>query len=104
MSKGGRTVPAVLPVLAVLSVLSFAAWPAPSTAADALQQFTVQSDGHPLAVWARVPSAPRGAILLLHGRTWSSRPDFDLQVPGLQRSVLESLEARGFAAYALDAR
>jgi pimeloyl-ACP methyl ester carboxylesterase len=71
---------------------------------DPLQHFTVQSDGHPLAVWARVPQAPRGAILLLHGRTWSSRPDFDLQVPGLQRSVLESLQARGFAAYALDAR
>jgi pimeloyl-ACP methyl ester carboxylesterase len=43
-------------------------------------------------------------VLLLHGRTWSSRPDFDLQVPGLRRSVLESLQARGIAAYALDAR
>jgi alpha-beta hydrolase superfamily lysophospholipase len=104
MSKRLRTAPGILPVLSVLSVLSFAVWPAASSSAEALQHFTVQSDGHPLAVWARVPPAPRGAILLLHGRTWSSRPDFDLQVPGLQRSVLESLEARGFAAYALDAR
>ena len=67
-------------------------------------RFTVQSDGHPLAVWARIPPAPRGAVLLLHGRTWSSRPDFDLDVPGLHRSVLEALATRGFAAYALDMR
>ena len=91
-------------MLAALAAFSLAAYPASSLAADPLQHFTIQSDGHPLAIWARVPPAPRGAILLLHGRTWSSRPDFDLQVPGLQRSVLESLEARGFAAYALDAR
>ena len=43
-------------------------------------------------------------MLLVHGRTWSSRPDFDLQVPGLQRSVMASLAAQGFAAYAVDLR
>jgi pimeloyl-ACP methyl ester carboxylesterase len=43
-------------------------------------------------------------VLLVHGRTWSSRPDFDLQVPGMQRSVLVSLAARGWAAYAVDLR
>ena len=42
--------------------------------------------------------------MLVHGRTWSSRPDFDLQVPGLQRSVMMSLAAQGFAAYAVDMR
>jgi alpha-beta hydrolase superfamily lysophospholipase len=68
------------------------------------QRFTVQANGHPLAVWARIPLAARGAVLLIHGRTWSGRPDFDLDVPGLHRSVLEALEARGFAAYALDLR
>jgi pimeloyl-ACP methyl ester carboxylesterase len=57
-----------------------------------------------MAVWARRPVSPRGAVLLVHGRTWSGRPDFDLQVPGLQRSVLASLAARGLAAYALDLR
>jgi len=67
-------------------------------------RFTVTSDGHPMAVWGRRPAAPKGAILLVHGRTWSSRPDFDLQVPGLQRSVLISLAAQGFAAYAVDLR
>jgi pimeloyl-ACP methyl ester carboxylesterase len=68
------------------------------------ERFTVQSDGHPMAVWARRPASPRGAILLVHGRTWSSRPDFDLQVPGLRRSVMTSLAAQGFAAYAVDLR
>lgn len=67
-------------------------------------RFVVPSDGHGLVVWARRPATPRGAILLVHGRTWSSRPDFDLQVPGLQRSVLSSLAAQGFAAYAVDMR
>ena len=68
------------------------------------ERFTVQSDGHAMAVWARRPATPRGTILLVHGRTWSSRPDFDLQVPGLQRSVLASFAAQGFAAYAVDLR
>lgn len=65
---------------------------------------TVMADGHGLAVWARQPDSPRAVILLLHGRTWSARPDFDLQVPGLQRSVMQSLVQRGVAAYALDFR
>ena len=73
-------------------------------APPSLERFTVTADGHALAVWARRPSAPRGAVLLVHGRTWSSRPDFDLQVPGLQRSVLASLAAHGYAAYAVDLR
>ncbi len=68
------------------------------------ERFTVQSDGHPMAVWARRPATPRGTVLLVHGRTWSSRPDFDLQVPGLQRSVMQSLAAQGLAAYAVDLR
>ena len=82
--------------------------PAPPAASagspGAPEHFTVQSDGHPIAVWARRPASPKGAVLLIHGRTWSSRPDFDLQVPGMQRSVLVSLAAQGFAAYAADMR
>ncbi len=68
------------------------------------ERHTVQSDGHPMAVWSRRPAQPRRAALLVHGRTWSSRPDFDLQVPGLQRSVMVSLAAQGVAAYAVDLR
>lgn len=68
------------------------------------QRFTVTADRHPIAVWARMPATPRMSILLIHGRTWSSRPDFDLQVPGLKRSVMQSLANRGIAAYAVDLR
>ena len=48
--------------------------------------------------------SPKGAILLLHGRTWSSLPDFDLQVPGEHHSLMDALVARGYAVYALDLR
>jgi pimeloyl-ACP methyl ester carboxylesterase len=75
-----------------------------ASSASAPERLTVQSDGHPMAVWARRPAGPKGAVLLVHGRTWSSRPDFDLQVNGLQRSVMVSLAAQGFAAYAVDLR
>ncbi len=64
----------------------------------------VADDGHALAVWAKIPAEPRGAIVLLHGRTWSGRPDFDLQVPGEQRSTMDALAAAGLATYALDLR
>ena len=62
------------------------------------------TDGHPLTVWEKRPSAPRGSIVLLHGRTWPSLPDFDLQVPSDPASLMDALVARGFAVYALDAR
>ena len=79
--------------------------PRPSPAANpGLERLTVQSDGHQIAVWTRRPASPRGAVLFVHGRTWSGRPDFDLQVPGLQRSVLTSFASQGFAAYAIDLR
>jgi pimeloyl-ACP methyl ester carboxylesterase len=68
------------------------------------ERHVVTSDGHPMVVWARRPPQPRLAVLLVHGRTWSSRPDFDLQVPGLQRSVMMSLAAQRVAAYAVDLR
>ncbi|HEX2076477.1 MAG TPA: alpha/beta fold hydrolase [Longimicrobium sp.] len=69
------------------------------------QQHTVVVDGHPLAVWEKSPeSAPRGAILLIHGATWSSLPNWDLQVPGEDRSVMDALVRAGYAAYALDQR
>ena len=88
-------------LVALLSAQAAPAKPVPLPAPD---RFTVQSDGHAMVVWARKPAQPKGAVLLVHGRTWSSRPDFDLQVPGLQRSVMASLAAQGFAAYAVDLR
>lgn len=61
-------------------------------------------DGFQLALWRKAPARPRRAVLLVHGRTWSGRPDFDLQVPGEARSFMDALVAQGYAAYALDLR
>ncbi len=91
-------------VLVVTSVAASGGVSWTQAAPTSPERFTVLSDGHPLAVWARRPPAPTGTVLLVHGRTWSSRPDFDLQVPGLQRSVLTSFAAKGLAAYAVDLR
>jgi pimeloyl-ACP methyl ester carboxylesterase len=72
-------------------------------AASAPAQHIVKVDGHPISVWSRAPSNPKHVILLVHGRTWSALPDFDLQVPE-HRSVMEALVKRGIAAYAVDLR
>jgi pimeloyl-ACP methyl ester carboxylesterase len=81
---------------------------APATvwaAAGKLEHLTVKADdGLPLSLWAREVAHPRGVIVLIHGRTWSALPDFDLQVPGEQRSVMQALNAQGYSAFALDLR
>lgn len=62
-------------------------------------------DGHRLVVWEKRPTrAPLGEIILLHGRTWSARPNFDLRVAGQPVSLMEALVTRGYAVYALDQR
>jgi len=61
-------------------------------------------DGFQIAMWRKAPPEPRRAVLLVHGRTWSGRPDFDLQVPGESRSFMDALVAQGYAAYAIDLR
>ena len=47
---------------------------------------------------------PKGQILLHHGRTWSSLPDFDLQVEGENLSLMDGFNAEGYSVWALDAR
>lgn len=64
----------------------------------------VLSDGHTIAVWKKSPETPLASIVLVHGRTWSGQPDFDLQVPGEQLSLMDGLVAAGFATYAIDLR
>jgi len=82
-----------------------AARPAPATAAIEPARLTVTADdGFQLALWRKAPAQPRRSVLLIHGRTWSGRPDFDLQVPGESRSFMDALVAEGYAAYALDLR
>ena len=72
-----------------------------SRAAERLQ---IDADGHALTVWVKRPVSARGSILLVHGRTLSALPNFDLKVEGQQRSVMDRFAERGFSTYALDQR
>lgn len=67
-------------------------------------QHTVIADGHPMALWEKSVAQPKGHILLHHGRTWSSIPDFDLQVPGEDLSLMDGFNDMGYSVWALDAR
>lgn len=91
---------------AILLSVSLSAALAPVATLEAQQgiRHTVDSDGHPMAVWEKSPEEPRGVILLLHGRTWSGVPDFDLQVPGEDLSLMDGLVERGWSTFALDLR
>ena len=88
--------------LTVATLITFASLTLPAQSAPIRHE--VKSDGQLLALWEKRPAKPKGAIVLLHGRTWSSIPDFDLQVPGEKRSLMDALVARGYAVYALDLR
>jgi alpha-beta hydrolase superfamily lysophospholipase len=84
-----------------------AAWMSGSLATPAAGQappvrHTVSSEGHPMAVWEKRPEEPHAAVLLLHGRTWSTLPDFDLQVKGEDLSLMDGLVGLGYATYGLD--
>lgn len=69
-----------------------------------LQRHTVMADGHPTAVWEKSAVDATEAILLVHGRTWSALPDFDLQVDGEDLSLMDGLVAEGYAVFAIDLR
>ena len=85
----------------IAGLLTFAVGPAAAAQAAPIRH-TVTAGAHKLALWEKRAAKPTRAILLLHGRTWSGLPDFDLQVPGEQRSLMDALVAKGYAVYALD--
>lgn len=62
------------------------------------------ADDHPVALWEKSAPGASEAILLVHGRTWSALPDFDLQVDGEDLSLMDGLVAAGYAVYAVDLR
>jgi pimeloyl-ACP methyl ester carboxylesterase len=74
-----------------------------SQAAERIRH-SVIADGHPLALWEKSAENATEAILLVHGRTWSAIPDFDLQVEGEDLSLMDGLVERGYAVYAVDLR
>ncbi|MBV6416958.1 MAG: hypothetical protein CMLOHMNK_01576 [Steroidobacteraceae bacterium] len=75
-----------------------------ASAATAPARHTVTVEGHPVAVWSRVAARPEHAILLVHGRTWSTLTDFDLQPRGERRSVMRALQGARYAVYGIDLR
>jgi len=69
-----------------------------------LIRHTVMADGHPIALWEKSAANATEAILLVHGRTWSALPDFDLQIDGEELSLMDGLVEEGYAVYAIDLR
>lgn len=65
---------------------------------------TIVADGHSLALWEKSAIKADKTILLLHGRTYSSLPDFDLRTKTENLSFMDELVERGFRVFALDAR
>lgn len=93
-------------LMIIIGLLFLSLIPASPKAAE-LTKFIVDSNGHPMVLWHKANESktdPNKQILLLHGRTWSSLPDFDLQVEGEKLSVMDNLVELGFSVWALDAR
>src|SRR5204863_2468730 len=57
----------------------------PAALAPPVRMVVTADDGFQLTMWRNAPAQPRRAVLLIHGRTWSGRHDFDLQVHGEKR-------------------
>ena len=65
-------------------------------------RLAVEAAGQQVTVWSRRPDLPNGAVVLVHGRTWSARPAFDFEPRSGSRSLLKALADAGFATYAID--
>ena len=73
--------------------------------ATSLNEFQVTMvDGHKVTVYSRIANNPKATILLIHGRTWSALPDFDLITPQEDLSMMNALASQGYAVYAVDLR
>ena len=90
-------------LLVILFISSSCAGQQESAKAELIKH-TVTADGHPIALWEKSSSKATEAILLVHGRTWSAVPDFDLQVVGEDLSLMDGLVKEGYAVYAIDLR
>lgn len=90
--------------LYVLFLTVFALGAAPAAEKAPLERHTVMADGHPIALWEKSAEYASEAILLVHGKTWSALPDFDLQVEGEDLSLMDGLVEEGYAVFAVDLR
>jgi pimeloyl-ACP methyl ester carboxylesterase len=97
---------AVVAMLKFFSIALFSCALSLSASAEKgkLVRHTVTADGHPIALWEKSAAGATEAILLVHGRTWSALPDYDLQVEGEELSLMDGLVDEGYAVYAIDMR
>jgi alpha-beta hydrolase superfamily lysophospholipase len=87
----------------VAAAIVAALWLAiPAAKATPPARLVANADGQELVVWSRLPSRPKAAVVLVHGRTWSARPAFDFDSRSVSRSLLRRLAAAGYATYAVD--
>ncbi|MCX4246119.1 alpha/beta hydrolase [Paraliomyxa miuraensis] len=105
--KDPAPAPAIPPAAAATEAEHTAASP-PAQLAPPLTRSQVDVEGHPITVWSKHAERPWGVVVLVHGRTWSARPDFDLRVEGIDtvptRSLMDMLVAEGLTVYAIDQR
>ena len=64
----------------------------------------VQFNNHPFAVYEKRAAQPENVIVLIHGRTISALPNFDLHVGSKNKSFMDALVESGFNVYAIDLR
>ena len=64
----------------------------------------VEINGHTFAVYEKTAINPTEIILLVHGRTISSLPNFDLRIESKNVSLMDAFVAKGFVVYAIDLR
>jgi pimeloyl-ACP methyl ester carboxylesterase len=78
----------------------------------AKQHYIPAEDGHKICVWEKGPSDSPYSIILLHGRSFSARPVFDLiyssstetGVEAINLSAMDALATCGVRCFAVDLR
>lgn len=75
--------------------------------AFATERFEYQvkmDDGHHITLYKKTADKPSASILLIHGRTWSALPDFDLVTANEDLSMMNALVKKNMVVYAVDLR
>src|SRR5450631_2823197 len=81
------------PLVVIFGLVAAIATAQPVTSAGSapqLERLAVPVSSSQLTVWSRRPAHPRGVVVLVHGRTWSARPAFDLEARSGSRSLLKA--------------
>lgn len=64
----------------------------------------IEINGHPFAAYEKRANAAAEIIVLIHGKTISALPNFDLQFETRNVSLMDAFVAKGFTTYAIDLR